>query len=191
MSQKYGFEGERPYISTVKGNRFYIDAPVFDAEEMAHATSMMCRFGGHVRRFYSVAEHQLLVAMLCEQLQLADPFEGLLHDGHEGYLVDLNKPWKAAITGYVSVEHKLETALRKQYKLPLTITAGCKKADLIALAIEAQQLLPNHGVDIVYPPGIVEQARALRDIHLNGYAPGLAGPEWLAAFHELRPANGA
>lgn len=154
----YGFHGARPYISTVRGRRFYVDAPNFDIDEMAHALGMICRFGGHSTQFYPVAEHALLVSVICERLQLADPFEGLMHDGHEAYLVDLPKPWKAIVGGYEHTEAGLQRAMRLQFKLPPVISPGCKMADWIALAIEARALLPNRGDDILWPAGVRDKA---------------------------------
>ncbi len=190
MTVTHGFQGVRPYISTCKGNRFYIDEPEFDIEEMAHALGNICRYGGHSRRFYSVAEHSILVATIMEQLGLGDPFEGHLHDGHESYLIDLPKPWKAVVTGYDSVERSLERAMREQYGLPEIITQGCKFADWIALAIESRQLLPNKGEDFAWPDGVIAQANKFRDWHLPCWAPEIARDHFLAAYSELRNGRG-
>lgn len=185
MTVKYGYKGERPYISTSKGERFYIDAPVFDIEEIGHALGNQCRFGGQSLRFYSVAEHSVLVCMLCEQLGLADPFEGLLHDGHEAYLIDMPKPWKAVLPGYEVAEKKLETSMRVHYRLAPTISPGCKQADMIALAIEARLMLPSKGDDIEWPEGIRAQANKLAHIRLNFWEPAIARSHFMAVFNEL------
>jgi hypothetical protein len=163
---------------------------VFDIEEIAHAGGNLCRYGGHSRRFYSVAEHQMLVATIMEQLGLGDPFEGLLHDGHEPYLVDLPKPWKAALLDYVALEQVLEKAMRTQYDLTEHITPGCKRADLIALAIESRQLLPNKGEDFMWPEGIIAQANRFRDWHVPCWAPEIARDHFLACYGELRNGRG-
>lgn len=185
MAVKYGFKGSSPYITTFKGERFYLSAPKFNAEEIAHATGNVCRYGGHCLRFYSVAEHSLLVAMLCEQLGLADPFEGLMHDAHEAYLGDMPTPWKASLLDYCAMESHLERALRAQYNLSDTISLGCKEADLIALAIESRMLLPNKGDDIEFPVGVREQANRLLDIRLNYWSPAVARDHFLVVFSEL------
>lgn len=178
------------FITTVKGEHFHIANPVFDAEEIAHALGNICRYSGHSLRFYSVAEHSVLVAMLCEQMGLADPFEGLLHDGHEAYLVDMPSPWKALLPEYRKIEGKLELALRAQYRLAPKPSDGCKTADWIALAIETRTLLPTKGADFLWPPGIREQANKLMDIKVNCFPPAVARDHFLATFAELAGPRG-
>lgn len=190
MTVKHGFKGDSPYISTVKGERFYLDNPKFDAEEVGHALGNLCRYGGQSLRFFSVAEHSVLVCMLCEQLGLADPFEGLMHDAHEAYFIDLPSPWKAALPGYVMYEKRLEAAMRSQYKLADHISTGCKQADLIALAIESRFLLPNKGDDFEWPPGIRAQANKLADIRLNYWDPGVARSHFMTTYAELAGPRG-
>src|SRR6266496_1501995 len=60
-------------------------------EDIAHALSNQCRFSGHCKQFYSVAEHSCRVSDLCSyEHQLG----GLLHDGTEAYLSDIARPIK-------------------------------------------------------------------------------------------------
>src|SRR5690606_5290032 len=58
-----------------------------DIQDIAHALSMQCRYAGHTRQFYSVAEHSVHVARWCRQYGPAAALEGLLHDATEAYLV--------------------------------------------------------------------------------------------------------
>lgn len=137
------------YIQTVKGRRFYMSKPAFDIEEIAHATAMQCRYTGHVSDFYSVAEHGVLVSRLVEEVPecAGNPFEGLMHDAHEAYVSDIAAPWKVLIPDYRTMEAKLESAMRANYNLPEKISAGVKRADWLALFIEAAALLPPHSTD--------------------------------------------
>src|SRR4051794_24417338 len=64
-------------------------------EDIARSLSLQCRFGGFVSRFYSVAEHALLVHRLVRDVagpELA--FAALHHDSHEAYLGDIPTPLK-------------------------------------------------------------------------------------------------
>lgn len=178
------------FITTVKGGRFYFDQPRFDIEEIAHALGMQCRFTGHCRKFYSVAEHSLLVSLLMERLHLGDPFEGLMHDAQEAYFMDLASPWKAMIPEYKALEKKLERLMRINYGLYPVPSDGCKTADYIALAIEARQLMADKGSSFLYPPGILEEANRWKHLHLSGYEPEVARDHFLAAFGEMGSPRG-
>lgn len=150
-----------PYIELYNGERFYIYRPHFDIDVIAHGLAKNCRYTGQCKRFFSVAEHSVLVAKLMEDLNLGDPFEGLMHDGTEAYLSDLAAPWKALLPDYKKLEAQIELPLRRHFGLPDTITAGCKRADWLALFIEANTLMATKAKDWIAPDGIKEQAAEL------------------------------
>ncbi len=52
------------WLATYTGRKWFLLDPHPDdvaIEDIAHGLSMVCRFGGHCRHFYSVAQHSLLV----------------------------------------------------------------------------------------------------------------------------------
>lgn len=173
------------YIDTLKGGKFFLDVPLFDIEEIAHALGQKVRYNGHCRRFFSVAEHSLLVAGVMATLGLGHPFEGLLHDAHEAYLPDVPAPWKPLMPDFCKIEKALEAKLRSAFGLPVVMSAGAKQADWIARAIEAKQLMASKGKEWFYPDGIREQANKFMDIRITGYPPEIARDHFLAAFGEL------
>lgn len=74
------------------------DVPLADIKvsDIAHGLSMQCRFAGHVRSYYSVAEHSVYVARQLQR-QHGDPrlsLFGLLHDAEEAYMPDMVRPIK-------------------------------------------------------------------------------------------------
>jgi hypothetical protein len=158
---------ENGWIETMHG-RFDLKNPKFDINDIAHALSQIARFNGHTKRFYSVAEHSLMVADLMEGLGLGDPREGLLHDATEAYLSDVPAPFKQFLPDWQKVDVDLEAALRAQYGLPERKTEGCRKADWLALFIEAYHLLPSEGA-IFHDPNNL-RPEALRLIE-NGWIP--------------------
>jgi len=140
---------------TSSGRRYYPADPRpgdFDIEDIAHALSLQCRFGGHVRRHYSVAEHCVHVSYECCGKYTLD---GLLHDASEAYLVDMPRPAKGApgMEGYGRMEARLMAALIPQLRnfprrRPVNVweTPACVAvADERMLATEARDLMPQDG----------------------------------------------
>jgi uncharacterized protein len=184
-SELYTKANDLQWIQTYKGNKFRLDSPKFDIEEIAHALSLQCRFTGHIRDFYSVAEHSVMVAGL-SKIFGGDPFEGLMHDAHEAYFSDLASPWKAVVPDYKKIEKRLEAAMRKQFGLPDEITETVKKADWVALFIEARRLLNGPLDDWIAPEGIREEADKLyKTIRPACLMPNAAKRFFLEAFESL------
>jgi len=136
-----------PYIELVTGGRFYYNKPEWDIGAIAHALSLQCRFTGQCRKFYSVAEHSVLVSRIMEDLGLGDPMEGLLHDGVESVLSDVARPAKRMLKDYKALERALDSNLREAFRLPPQMTEGCVQADALALLLEAKELMPSKGLD--------------------------------------------
>ena len=132
---------DEPYITVGDGQRFYPSRPTFDIHVIAGALAKQCRFGGHIMRHYSVAEHSVLVRQLMSYYDLGDPFEGLMHDAQEAYLPDMPTPWKVQLPDYKKLERSIEVPLRAWAGLPDTVSSGCKFADHIAVYIEAIKLV--------------------------------------------------
>lgn len=176
--------GTEPYIETMSGQKFFINNPVFDIKDISHALAHQCRYTGHCKQFYSVAEHSLLVARITEDLGLGDPFEGLMHDAAEAYLSDIAAPWKAFLPDYKALETKIEGPLRQWAELPETLSDGIKRADWLALLIEARQLMPSMGIDWAAPEGIKEQAD---DLHyeVRCFSPHFAKTQFWHRYADL------
>jgi|SRR6185312_5486199 len=105
-----------------------------DIRDIAAALSKICRFGGHSRTFYSVAQHSILVAHLTLESMAGI---GLLHDAAEAYLGDVIKPLKVILgDGYASLEASFERAIFRKFGLPIEHKAIIKEADELALEIE-------------------------------------------------------
>src|SRR3954465_1994545 len=88
-----------PHLQTVSGrfvNPFDPDPDQLDIGDIARALANVCRFGGHCRSFYSVAQHSVIVSELVEQRggDVEDVFAALMHDASEAYLGDMPHPIK-------------------------------------------------------------------------------------------------
>lgn len=134
-------------IQTFSGIRFWpLDPRLEDIriEDIAHALSMQCRFTGHTKLFWSVAEHSLLVAALVPpNLRLA----ALLHDASEAYLADVSRPLKTQpeFDFYRMAEKRLMGLIGERFGVDHEDFESCGQADKWALAIEARDLLNNLG----------------------------------------------
>lgn len=80
-------------------------------EDIARALSMQCRWGGHVRQFFSVAQHCVMVSEHCPMY----PVRALLHDAAEAYLVDVPTPIKRHLAGYEEIEARLLRAIGERF----------------------------------------------------------------------------
>src|SRR5215213_11515028 len=85
-----------------------------DIIDIAHALSNMCRYAGHVRKFYSVAEHSILASYYVFE---DEALEALLHDATEAYLVDVPKPYKHMLPDYCKYEDRLHGVISLKFQL--------------------------------------------------------------------------
>lgn len=121
-------------------------------EDIVNALSNQCRFIGHVKKFYSVAEHSVRVSHLVERMAndlCLEPEEvrqlalcGLMHDATEAYLNDVARPVKHSrnFREYRRLEDKLWRVIAKRFDLPAKMPKIVKVADDILLATEQRDL---------------------------------------------------
>lgn len=85
-------------------------------EDIAHSLSYTSRFGGHLKEFFSIAQHCLIVQEQCKE---EDKLWGLLHDASEAYLSDVVTPLKKSdfFKGYKLVEKSLEKVIFEKFGL--------------------------------------------------------------------------
>lgn len=178
--------------------------------DAAHSISMLCRFVGHVRRHYTVAEHSLLVVEIMErELGLGNNppalLAGLVHDLHEAFMGDihpeLKRVWiiqhyerqlQAAVLHSVGAEqHRAAVPYHLQ-----TYAAQVKTADNIALATERRDLTAwqadRHLEWAVLGDGTDTPVRPVDWIDLTDGYHGMGQPQpgelceaWLNKWHEL------
>lgn len=133
-------EREGLYITTYNGVKFWpLDPRVneIDIEDIAHSLSMLCRFNGHIKSFYSVAQHSVLVSEVCSE---ENKLYGLLHDASEAYLSDLPSPIKHSMPFFKKVENNLQKFVCEKFGLPNEEPEEVKKADIIVRVTEMRDL---------------------------------------------------
>lgn len=139
----------RSAIVTYSGVAFDPVAPdpaLIDIGDVAHALSNVCRYTGHVRTFYSVAQHSVLVARDLERRDLGHwALWGLLHDASEAYIADLAAPIKE-YSGLGDEYRKLEAvvmaAVAQRFDLPAEMPDEVKDSDIIVAMAEVRDLMP-------------------------------------------------
>ncbi len=118
-------KGDKSPMETYTGRLVYppeMTAADVDKRDIAHALSLMCRGGGHISHFFSVAQHCINCAMeayargYSRRVQLG----ALLHDGSEAYMSDIIRPVKSVLPDYKRLEEKIEAVVYEAFSLSLS-----------------------------------------------------------------------
>lgn len=174
------------WIQTFTGRQFWPLNPRaedIDIRDIAHALSNICRFTGHTRWFYSVAQHSVIASHHCE-----DPMWALLHDASEAYLCDIARPLKRSpeFSAYRNAESRMMQVIAERFVLPWPEPAFIKQIDLVMLATERRDLMPH-------PPRpwlSIENVKPLAQ-GIQPWSPARAEFEFLDRFEQLNAKAGA
>jgi len=130
-------------IRTISGNYVNVFEPDVNTlliQDIAHALSNQPRFGGHLPKFYSVAQHSYLCWLLANE---EDKFDALMHDSSEAYLLDMPKPIKLEMSDYNRIEDNLMRILAKKFDFNYPKTNAVEKIDHYMLEWEWNVLMLN------------------------------------------------
>ena len=176
------------WIQTFTGIQFWPLDPrpeeIF-IEDIAHALSNQCRYSGHVKKFYSVAEHSVRVTL---HIPAPHRLWGLLHDASEAYLTDLARPIKHYSRlgeAYREIEEPLMRCVCARFGLSPAEPAEVKMADNELLVTEKRDLMgpgpAKWREESVQPlPGIIYP-----------WTPGVAERKFLEVFEALTYSGGS
>lgn len=115
-------------------------------EDIAHALSQLCRWNGHTKTFYSVAQHSIWV---CENVQQEHKLAALLHDASEAYLVDIPRPIKVFLKDYKKLEDSLMKVISQKFNFKYPFDQIVKDADDLALQYEWDNYIKlTHSVNL-------------------------------------------
>jgi 5'-deoxynucleotidase YfbR-like HD superfamily hydrolase len=175
-----------PFLQTVSGrwvNPFDPDPDQIELADIARALANQCRFGGHCRTFYSVAQHCVIISELIEQEggSTEDALTALMHDAAEAYLGDLPHPIKHRSelgTAFREAEEPLERVIRDRFSIAGSATA-VKRIDRALLATERRAFSAErwHWPEL-------EGVEPL-DLELRAWSPDEAAEAFARRFEEL------
>ena len=140
------------WVQTYTGKAFDVQNPStddIDPMDIAHSLSMLCRFNGHCRQFYSVAEHSVRVA---EILPGGLKLHGLLHDAAEAYIGDIASPIKPMFGGFKDTEDRIMRMVCRRFRIEYPMHDEVKHADMVLLSTEKRDLMGNEPRDWVSLP---------------------------------------
>jgi uncharacterized protein len=149
-------------------------------EDIAHALSNICRFGGHSRCFYSVAEHSVLVY---DNVAPENKLAALLHDAAEAYLGDMIRPLKRCMPEYQTAEARLLAVIFEKFGLPEELPEEVILVDNLILLNEKQEIMGEEPA----PWGIARETalKPLDNVMIMGWTPLYAEKLFLMMYEEL------
>lgn len=135
---------EKAYIATFTGKQFFLLEPKLediDIFDIAHALSLQCRWTGHVKYHYSIAQHSVYCSLIGPE---NEAFERLMHDASEAYMGDMNRPLKhytEAGPAYRKQEAVIQSAICQRFGLAQVEPPSVHLADNAMLYAEKEQIM--------------------------------------------------
>lgn len=173
------------YILTHSKTKFYPLEPSeedISIEDIAHALSMMTRGNGHLKHFYSVAQHSVNCFREAQtrgcpgRVQLAC----LLHDASESYISDLTRPVKRNMTEYLPIEERLQKAIYSRFGLP-----DLSYEELGTVAEIDDAMLHHEFVELMGVPIFEKEPELLAEHDFSERSMSSVREEFLYAFKKL------
>ena len=153
-------------------------------EDIAHSLSLQCRYAGHCLRFYSVAEHSVLIARSLAATHAPEvALAGLLHDAPEAYCVDIPRPLKPYLVNYKGIEQLNWLAIAARFQLDRELPEEVHNADNWIIADELVNLVPM--------PWHARYVSQELGVKLRYWSPEEAETEFLATFDALMAGRAA
>ncbi len=152
------------------------DSCEFTIDGIAHGLSMVCRFAGQTKYFYSVAQHSVLVSRIVPP---EDALAGLMHDAPEAFLGDVTRPLKMLLPEYRPVYKRVEESIFCRFNIPNPLPQSVKDADLAMLAIEQIRLM-GHKEEWATTEGVKPA-----NITWRCLSPEFAKQEFIARYSEM------
>jgi len=178
-------------VSLLGDGKTHVDilAPNVDSlsiQQVARSLAHQCRFNGHTSRFYSVAEHSVYCAMLCDDDTLQVQHAALMHDAHESLTGDISGPMKAALGARCDLicQNAHDTFdLRFGCDMTAETRKQVKRADLVMLVLEGRALMGIE--DPIKAWGLGPVKMPARRFRINCWTPDEAFAAFMQAYEYL------
>lgn len=178
------------WISLLSGGKFNYDDPEnsdVNIEDIASALSNVCRFSGHLPRFYSVAQHLVNTSRIVP-VELA--YTGLMHDTAEAFTNDLPSPLKWKYPSFKDLETAIESAMSKKLGFEFPYPPEIKHADSIMLILEKIYVKEDTSIWPRYEEWTTETVEPYRElVDLRSWNPDRAKKNFLKRYWELENAT--
>ena len=200
-----------PSCQLFTGGHFNYADPMsscLNIQDIAHALSQQCRFNGHLREFYSVAEHSILCYEYLTQLkdENGDKVKlsaktlmyGLLHDAAEAVISDIPAPFKMLFPELKKKEDEYLEAIFDILGLDMEDANKVlvKQADRYMVLKEARDLLnPATRFRGLWGPwigryhdeydAIMSPGNKQPDIRIRRWSPAFAERKFIDTYNEL------
>lgn len=139
-------------IRTYTGKVFdlkILDPESICIEDIAHALAHTPRFGGHLEKHYSVAQHCVFIAWHCSKENI---LAGLLHDASEAYIGDMPSPFKKMMPEYKKIEERLMKVIAQKFGFSMPLPEEVKDLDREYLDREWKSLVLKANEYVDYWP---------------------------------------
>ena len=119
------------------------------SEDIAHALSNLCRYNGHCKHFFSVAQHSINAAKYAlrhHDYRIA--LLALLHDAAEAYVSDIATPIKPHVRGFSGMERRVQKVIYSALFVCPPDAEEARKVkhiDNVMMVTEAAALMPFNG----------------------------------------------
>lgn len=162
---------EQGWFETFTGRKFYFNIGAQHnvyLPDIAHALAFTCRYNGHVRKHYSVAEHTALLAHYVffnssdrwpdRRERARNALTMLHHDDAEAYIGDMVRPLKQLFPKFREVEASIDRQIATEFGVEYPHPAWVKELDTRILQDERAQCLSASGnewaTDSLVPLGV-------------------------------------
>jgi 5'-deoxynucleotidase YfbR-like HD superfamily hydrolase len=186
--QNNPFNISRAWIETYTGKKFYLLSPRIedvDIKDIAHALSLLCRWTGHCKYHYSIAQHSYYCSLLGPE---EEALYRLLHDASEAFMGDMNRPLKHFTPAgfiYRKQEKVVQEIIYQSFGLDAKEPSSVHVADNQMLYAEKKQIMSELAWDTDWTFGQGAEDLGVAGIAIEEWTPEKAETMFLKRFEEL------